>query len=275
MCIVVDGVCKMRVASPRLRRQCEPIFDGHAGRGHVATSALYCCCLCCAAAAAAMTTKILVAGDVKGSIDQLFARVGFTRLKGPFDYLLCVGDFFPAAADAAGAPHTIQKWHAIAAAAHIHPRSGSAGLAGTRRRRQGRARARPLFPDGCRHRDAACPPRRLRVGTLLLAGRSGRRPPRPRIRGRICRVRPAAHPRVAARLSPAASAEGGLPPDLLPERDLPTVGAELVAELAATVRPRYHFCGTEDAFFQRAPYRAASRTRPPPTYRLRPQPSRG
>ena len=42
-----------------------------------------------------MTTKVLVAGDVRGSLQQLFARVTTVHeSKGPFDCLLCVGDFF-------------------------------------------------------------------------------------------------------------------------------------------------------------------------------------
>lgn len=41
------------------------------------------------------TLKILVAGDVKGKYSKLFKRVSDVNLKaGPFDLLLCVGDFF-------------------------------------------------------------------------------------------------------------------------------------------------------------------------------------
>ena len=43
--------------------------------------------------------------------------------------------------------------------------------------------------------------------------------------------------------------------DVLPDKDLPEVGCERVAEIAATVRPRYHFCATMDHFFARTPYR--------------------
>ena len=48
--------------------------------------------------------------------------------------------------------------------------------------------------------------------------------------------------------------DDGVPADLLPDRDLPEVGSERVAEIVASVRPRYHFCGTEDQHFARAPY---------------------
>ena len=45
-----------------------------------------------------MTTKLLVSGDVRGEVAQLFDRVGpLHASKGPFDCLLCIGDFFGAA----------------------------------------------------------------------------------------------------------------------------------------------------------------------------------
>ena len=46
-----------------------------------------------------MTTKVLIAGDARGALEALFARVGTLHAsKGPFDCLLCVGDFFGTAA---------------------------------------------------------------------------------------------------------------------------------------------------------------------------------
>ena len=40
-----------------------------------------------------MTTKVLVAGDVRGDLSRLFARAGSVHAsKGPFDCLLCVGN---------------------------------------------------------------------------------------------------------------------------------------------------------------------------------------
>ena len=45
--------------------------------------------------ACAMTTKVLVSGDARGDLATLFGRVGTLHAsKGPFDCLLCVGDFF-------------------------------------------------------------------------------------------------------------------------------------------------------------------------------------
>ena len=56
-----------------------------------------------------MTTKILVAGDANGQLDQLFARVAALHAgKGPFDCLICTGNFFggdASAAEAALAPY--------------------------------------------------------------------------------------------------------------------------------------------------------------------------
>ena len=159
---------------------------------------------------------------------------------------------------------TFQKWHAIAAAAHAHPQLAPP-LAGTRRRQRVE-----LAPDLFFLTVPAswpCPPRQLRRRSPRC--RSGRRPPRPRIEDGFAGCDLLLTHEWPRGFHQQLPAEGGLPPDLLPERDLPTVGAELVAELAATVRPRYHFCGTEDAFFQRAPYRAASHppaaNLPPPT----------
>jgi hypothetical protein len=41
--------------------------------------------------------RILLAGDVRGQLRVLFARVEAVAAKaGPFDALLCVGGFFPA-----------------------------------------------------------------------------------------------------------------------------------------------------------------------------------
>jgi len=42
--------------------------------------------------------KVLVAGDVAGGLEDLFKRVGTVNSKsGPFDCLLCTGEFFGAA----------------------------------------------------------------------------------------------------------------------------------------------------------------------------------
>ena len=48
-----------------------------------------------AAAPPAPTSRVLLAGDVCGRLDALYARVAAVAAKaGPFDALLCVGRFF-------------------------------------------------------------------------------------------------------------------------------------------------------------------------------------
>ena len=216
-----------------------------------------------------MTTKILVAGDVKGSIDQLFARVGTLHAsKGPFDCLLCVGDFF-GTADAAelltpfksGTQSPPLRTYILGPAPPGSPEPDADGKV-------------ELAPDLFFLTGAGIVTlHALRVG-FASARSSSLVEAVADLRGRASEAGFAGCDLLLTHEWPRGfhqqlPAEGGLPPDLLPERDLPTVGAELVAELAATVRPRYHFCGTEDAFFQRAPYRAASHppaaNLPPPT----------
>jgi len=46
------------------------------------------------------TMKILVCGDVEGNFEQVFSRVETVHRKnGPFDMLLCTGNFFPVVFD--------------------------------------------------------------------------------------------------------------------------------------------------------------------------------
>lgn len=54
--------------------------------------------------------------------------------------------------------------------------------------------------------------------------------------------------------------ETSLPADLLPDRDLPEVGLDSLADLAVALRPRYHFCGGEGQFWHRPPYRLPNST---------------
>ena len=223
-----------------------------------------------------MTTKLLVSGDVRGEVAQLFDRVGpLHASKGPFDCLLCIGDFFgaappdetlkrfrsgelvpplrtyilgpaPAGVSAAGSDGVVElstdlfcltgagivTLHALriafasgraapAASADAAEAAADVDVAGSLTDAVTELRSRAAEPGfaGC---------------DLLLTHE---------------------WPRGFFRQLPEVN---GLPADLLPDRDLPTVGSELVAEIAASVRPRYHFCATEDAFFARAPYRAVT-----------------
>ena len=42
---------------------------------------------------------------------------------------------------------------------------------------------------------------------------------------------------------------------LIQELDTESCGSELVSQLAVELRPRYHFCASEDVFYERQPYR--------------------
>ena len=54
--------------------------------------------------------KVLVAGDVGGNLDELFKRVGAVNSKsGPFDCLLCTGEFF-GSADVGGEGTLSRSW---------------------------------------------------------------------------------------------------------------------------------------------------------------------
>lgn len=214
-----------------------------------------------------MTTKILVAGDCKGQFDMLFDRVAALHAsKGPFDLLLCVGDFlgdcepdtslapfqrgerkaplrtyvlgpaptgFPAP-DADGVVEVGSELFFLAGAGIVTLHGLRVAFASARG--QGEAAA-----EGGNEGGGA-----LTEGVAELRTRASD----PRYTG--CDLLLTHEwPRGFHRQLP----EGSFPVDLLPERDLPSVGVERVAELAATARPRYHFCATEDAAFQRAPYR--------------------
>jgi hypothetical protein len=54
--------------------------------------------------------KVLVAGDVGGNLEELFKRVGAVNSKsGPFDCLLCTGEFF-GSADVGGEGTLSRSW---------------------------------------------------------------------------------------------------------------------------------------------------------------------
>ena len=202
-----------------------------------------------------MTTKLLVAGDAKGSLDQLFARVGTVHAsKGPFDCLLCVGDFFG---------------DADAAALLAGYRSGTSKVPlRTYVLGPPPADAAPPDADG---KVELCPDIFCLTGAgivtlhgLRVAFASGAE--LATVAEQVAELRARASeagfagcdillthdwPRGFHRQLPP----DGVPADLLPDRNLPDVGSEGVAEMAAAVRPRYHFCGTNDQPFARAPYR--------------------
>ena len=216
-----------------------------------------------------MSSKILVSGDVRGELTQLFARVGALHAsKGPFDCLLCVGDFF-----GDSKPEEVLK-----------PFRNGEQTPPLRTYFLGPAP--PDAPDAdsdgnvelCTDLICLTGASIVTLHSLRIAFASGRGASS--LTDAVAELRARAAepgfgcdvllthewPRGCFRQLPT---DGGVPADLLPDRDLATVGEELVAELAASLRPRYHFCGGEDAFFARAPYRATSHAsapnRPPPS----------
>lgn len=206
-----------------------------------------------------MTTKLLVAGDVKGSLDQLFLRAAAVHSsKGPFDCMLCVGDFFGEAS----------------AAELLEPfKSGERKVPlPTYLLGPPPADAPTADPDG---KLELCPDLYCLAGTGIITlhglrvgftdGRAGGTQLTDAVAELRRRTSHATYlgcdvlltcdwPRGFFRKVPA----DGVPADVLPERELPEVGSEQVAEMACCVQPRYHFCGTEDTFFARAPYRQGS-----------------
>ena len=198
-----------------------------------------------------MATKILVAGDAKGSFEQLFARVATVHgSKGPFDCLVCVGDFFGDGAALEAFKTGAQKPPLPTYVLGPPPAGGPPPDA------DGKVE---LFPDvyclagagivtlhGLRVAFADSRDGELTDAVVELRRRSGEA-------GFVGTDLLLTHewPRGFYRQLP----DDGVPADVLPDRDLPEVGSEKVAEMVASVRPRYHFCAGEDTFFARAPYR--------------------
>lgn len=208
-----------------------------------------------------MTTKVLIAGDARGDVDALFARVGAVHAsKGPFDCLLCVGDFF--GADPAATLARVREISVPLRTYLIGTPPPAAEGTGAAADADGMIELRPEVY--CLSGTGIVTVHGLRLAFASMHNAAAEGAPTlteavVELRGRV--TDPAyvgcdlllTHdwPRGFCRQLP----EGGVPADVLPERDLPEVGSETVAEIAACVRPRYHFCATEDQFFQRAPYR--------------------
>jgi len=205
----------------------------------------------------ATATKILVAGDVRGQYDTLYARVGpIHEKKGPFSCLLCIGDFFgePDAAQLALAPYLSGERSAplptyFVASSGLMPAcmdgKGGGGEIAANLTCLGQAGTREIAGLQLAYASAAD---EEQASEQLLALRSAA--DAPGFRG-VDVLLTHAWPRGAFRRLP----EGALPAELLPDRDLDTVGLERLAELAALLRPRHHFVATEGQFYARPPYR--------------------
>ena len=65
-----------------------------------------------------MATQVLVCGDVRGRLGRLYQRVtAVNKAHGPFAFVVCVGEFFPDAAErCAAAPPRLSTARGPAAA---------------------------------------------------------------------------------------------------------------------------------------------------------------
>ncbi|KAL1523613.1 hypothetical protein AB1Y20_018549 [Prymnesium parvum] len=208
-------------------------------------------------------TKILVSGDVKGRFAQLFARVATVNAThGPFECVFCVGDFLGPGSEleSALAPYRSGEATPPLKTYFLGPASNTAAAATVSELQAGDEVAPGMvylgtagvttihglevaFVSGVDGGEISQLP--ADGVAALLAKKND-----PSFRG--CDVMLTHQwPRGFFRQLP----EGSLPVDLLPDSDLPEVGSEIVAELACSLRPRYHFCGSEGQFWQRPAFR--------------------
>ena len=214
-------------------------------------------------ASSAAPSKILVAGDTRGELGALFERAAAVDAKhGPFACLLCVGDFLGTNADAALAPYRASDGSeaerkaplptyfisaelgeaaspllaGFAPGDELAPRISYLGPAGVREL----GGLQVAFVSGAGEGEAGA----QAVAELRALGASA-------AFGGVDVLLSARWPRGFFRAIDPTS----LPADLLPDKDLPEVGSEALAELAVGLRARYHFCGGEGQAYARPAYR--------------------
>jgi len=209
-----------------------------------------------------MSTKILVAGDVRGQLDQLYARVSLVNSKhGPFKCLFCVGDFLgdAEAAEAAVAPYRSGAATVPLKTYFLSSTGDAASLPALLAEVAGGGEVAP----GLVFLGLAGIAQVAGLSVAYLSGEADDMPTSdlralaqaPGFRG-VDLLLTSPWPRGAFRQLD----EGALSADLLPDRDLHEVGLEALAELAVLLRPRYHFAATENQFWQRPPYRHSAAT---------------
>eukprot|EP00667_Euglena_gracilis_P008726 EG_transcript_8852 len=204
--------------------------------------------------------RVLVAGDVLGRLDALFARVAAAAAKaGPFDALFCVGDFFDSASQ-----------HGAAGPAALTYLQGAAPVPIPTYFIVGKGSEFELPEEG----GEVCPNLHFlgKHGVRTIAGLnvawvSGRFDPFVQTAGvsTITAYTPRSLQDVCTQ---AGSTEIGRRVDVLltaewPRHVLSTLpqdvefggGSKEIAHLAKFLQPRYHFAGSEGLFFARAPYR--------------------
>ncbi|XP_072022054.1 CWF19-like protein 1 [Amphiura filiformis] len=208
--------------------------------------------------------KILVTGDVAGKFDQLFNRVRNVNKKaGPFEMLLCVGDFFGVAASAQAEWKKYQdgeekvpmptyilgankvehlKFFAEPNGCEIAENVTFLGKKGTF---TGTSGLQIAYMSGIEQEDAAIKePHHFNKADVDALG--------------MPLVSDSKFRGVDVLLTsqwPLGVAKYASPPDGINVEGLQSTGSASVSDLVLALRPRYHFAGMEGCFYERLPYR--------------------
>ncbi|XP_076356766.1 CWF19-like protein 1 [Tachypleus tridentatus] len=206
----------------------------------------------------ASALKILVSGDVEGKFSQLFSRVSAVNKKnGPFEMLLCVGNFF-------GEDNT--QWDEYMNGTKKAPIT-------TYVLGPAKSEHETLFPaqDGCElcHNITYLGKKGILTGSsgLKVAYLSGTESSGKQELQKTCEFNEQDVESVHGPVSKGS--ENGVDILLTSEwpkgitnyagspkgLDVKDVGSELVSQLAFYVRPRYHFAGLHGIYYERLPYR--------------------
>lgn len=206
----------------------------------------------------ASALKILVSGDVEGKFSQLFSRVSAVNKKnGPFEMLLCVGNFF-------GEDNT--EWDEYINGTKKAPIT-------TYVLGPAKSEHETLFPaqDGCElcHNITYLGKKGILTGSsgLKVAYLSGTESSGKQELQKTCEFNERDVESVHSPVSKGS--ENGVDILLTSEwpkgitnyagspkgLDVKDVGSELVSQLAFYIRPRYHFAGLHGIYYERLPYR--------------------
>ncbi|KAK8921296.1 Zinc finger CCCH domain-containing protein 59 [Platanthera zijinensis] len=203
--------------------------------------------------AAASPPRILLCGDVLGRLNQLFKRVqsvppssSVNKSTGPFDALLCVGQFFPDSADALEeVANYLDGWSPVPIPTYF---IGDYGAGGSRF--LSAVAELPSNKGFKKNGLEVCPNLYWLKGSgkfslhgLSIMYLSGRQFPDIEGKGRYSRDDVDALRALAEEPGPA--------PPRVPD---PLGSDPVLAELALEIKPRYHIAGTKAIFFAREPY---------------------
>lgn len=199
--------------------------------------------------------KILVSGDVEGNLDKLFGRVNTIQKKsGSFDLLLCVGEFFgsntsewekyksgqskvPISTLILGPndPTLSECYQNNTDGVELCENLTYLGRKGTFTGSSGLSVAYLSGKEGDRSELGVFS--RQDVSSLLLPCEGDTK-----FRG-VDILLTSQWPKQPAKYASDV------------ELDTEQCGSDLISQLALGLRPRYHFCATEDVFYERQPYR--------------------